>query len=335
MKLLIATCFFLLVATTPGYAQTEEELQQQLEAQKQINELLKQRIRALEQQLLDKAGDAEVIVESTQAATPESAPDKQADDPEQDRALERALVREGLSVLPPGQWELSPGIFWVHDGSNVLRSGRDDYIATLDARVGLPWDSMIGFGIPYIINADREAGDNSGFGDVALRYWKQFRPQSNNKSSLIGSIGYRLPTAEDTTGPVPLGSEFHRISANLSSSRSIDPVVLSGSLFYAHSFSEDINGDDIQPGDSIGLRGSASLAVTPDISGNIGLSVSFIDELEINSVRTDGTDQTAGFLELGAGFLVGKGQFIFLTSDIGITEDAPDFSLGVSLPFRF
>ena len=335
MKLLIFACIFQLAATTPGYAQTQEELKQQLDAQNEINELLKQRIRTLEQQLLDQTSDAEVFADAEPAVATEPAPDKQAGDPEQDRALERALVREGLSVLPTGLWELTPSLFWSHDGSSLLGSGSDNYLATLDARVGLPGASMFGIGLPYIIKADREDGDNSGFGDLVVRYWKQFRPQSKSKPSLIGSIRYRAPTGEDSSDPIPIGSEFHRISVNLSSSKSIDPVVLSGGLFYGHSFSENINGNDFQPGDSVGLSGSASLAVTPDISGSMGLSIAFVDELEVNGDRIDGTERTVGVLGLGAGFVIGNGRFLFLSADIGITDDSPDYSLGVSVPFRF
>lgn len=340
MKFLATLWLLLYTAITPSYAQTEDEFKQQLDAQKEINELLKQRIRTLEQELLNQASNGETFVdgdlsELLATSEPEPEPDQMAGDPEQDRALERALVRQGLSVLPNGVWEIAPSLFWSHDGSSSMRSGRDDYLASLDARVGLPGASMIGIGVPYILKTDREEGDNSGFGDVAIRYWKQFRPKSKGKASITGSIRYRAPTAEDSTGPIPLGSEFHRLSAILSSSKSIDPVVLSGSLSYGHSFSENINGREIQPGDSVGLSGSASLAVTPDISSSVGLSVSFIDEFEVNGNQIDGSKQTVGSLNLGTGFVFGKGQFLSVNANIGITDDAPDFSLGVASPFRF
>jgi Putative MetA-pathway of phenol degradation len=335
MRLLLAAGVVLIFTAIPGYAQTDQELKQQLEAQKNINELLKQRIRTLEQKLMDAGSNSELLVNSNPATIPEPAPEKMAGDPEDNRALERALVREGLSVLPPGIGELATGMYWWHDGSDAFRSQSDDYIATLDARIGLPGGFMFGAGIPYIISAERDEGSNNGFGDASMRFWKQFQAQSDSKPSFIGSIGYRAPTAENSNDSIPLGSEFHRINVYLSSSKSIDPVILSGGLSYDHSFSEKINDTKFQPGDSYGLRGSGSLAITPEISGSLGLSVSFIDELELNGNKTDGTEQTVGFLELGTGFLLGNGSFIFLTSNIGITKDAPDFSLGISLPFRF
>ena len=319
----------------PASGQTIEELKQQLEAQKQINELLKQRIRTLESQTRDSKDDAASMTASTPYTEPEKVPEKEAGDPEEDRALERALVRQGLSVLPSRTWELTPGFVWAHTGSDALRSQRDDYIATLDARIGLPGKTMLGIGIPYYIEADREIGDNSGFGDLSLRAWKQFLAQGDSNPSLVGSLAYNAPTGEDAAGPIPLGSDFHRLRVNLNTSKSIDPLVIFGDLFYSYTFSEDRDGVNIQPGDSIGFRGGTSLAITPDITGNLGLRVTFSDELERNGVKLQGTEQTVGFLELGLGYLLSKRNFLSLSASVGITDDSPDLILGVALPTRF
>ncbi len=335
MKTLLATCMLLLIAAAPVHAQTVEELKQQLEAQKQIVVLLKQRIRTLEKQAAQKPDATATAALSTSSAEPQPLPDKAAGDPEESRALERALVRRGLSVLPQGTWELTPGFVWVHSGSDAVRSSRDDYIATLDARIGLPWGTMLGIGVPYYIEADREVGDNSGFGDLSLRVWKQFLAQGDSNPSLVGSLSYNAPTGEDASAPVPLGSEFHRLRVNLNASKSFDPVVLYGDIFYSYAFSESIDGTKIQPGSYLGARGGASLAITPEITGNLGLRFSFVDELERNGVKLHGTEQTIGSLELGTGFLISKRYFLSLNVDIGITDDAPDLAFGVSLPIRF
>lgn len=335
MKTALAVCMIILHAASSVHAQSVEELEQQLEAQKQLNALLKQRIRTLEKQVAEKQNDTAAVVLSTLHTETESVPDKAAGDPEEYRALERALVRRGLSVLQQGTWELTPGFVWVHSGSDAILSSSDDYIATLDARVGLPWRTMLGIGIPYYIEADREAGSNSGFGNLSLRAWKQFLAQGDSNPSLVGSLSYSAPTGEDASGPVPLGSDFHRLHVNLSASKSIDPLVLFGNIFYSYTFSESIDGTKIQPGSSLGARGGTSLAITPEITGNLGLRFSFVDELQHDGVKFQGTEQTIGSLELGVGFLLSKRNFLSLNADIGITDDAPDFAFGVSLPIRF
>ena len=261
MKSALAACMLILIAVAPIHAQSVEELEQQLEAQKQVNELTRQPVRTLEKQAAEKWDDS----------------------------------------------------------------------AALDARVGLPWGTMPGIGAPYFIEADREAG---GIDDISPRAWKKFLAQGDATPSLIGSLSYNAPTG-DASRPAPLGSEFHRFRINLNASKSIDPMVLYGSIFYNNVFSKSINGVEIQPEDSIGASGGASLAITPDITGNLGMSFSFVDKLEVEGINLRGSERTVGFLTLGSGFLIGKQHFPSFSANIGITDDAPDLTLGVSLPYRF
>ena len=334
-KLLLITAILIASLAPASQAQSIEALEKQLEAQRQINELLKQRIRKLEQELAESRGHVAGVASTRPLDQPETTPQREAGDPEESRALERALVRRGLAILPSGQWELTPGLVWLHSGSELFRTRRDDYLATLEARIGLPWGTMFGIGLPYYIKADREYGDNSGYGDLSLRVWKQLLAQGDASPSLIGSLAYVAPTGEDPDDIVPLGSHYHRLGLKLNLSQSIDPLVLYGDLSYSYSFSEDIDGRDYRPGDSIGIRGGASLAITPSITGNLGLSLSLVDAFEIDGEKLDGSEQTIGLLELGMGFTLSKRYFLSLTGDIGITDDAPDFALGASLPIRF
>ena len=331
----IITTIILSTLSFTSQAESIEDLQKQLEAQKQINELLKQRIQKLEQLLAEKQGETSVALSAKPFDESETVPERRTGDPEERRALERALVQRGLAILPSGQWELTPGLSWLHSGSDLIHTRRDDYLATLEARAGLPWGTMVGVGLPYYIKADRESGDNSGFGDLSLRVWKQLLAQSDSTPSLVGSLAYLAPTGEDPDEPVPLGSHYHRLGLKLNLSKSIDPLVLYGDLSYSYSFSKDIDGIDYRPGDSIGIRGGTSLAITPSITGNLGLSFSFVDEFEIDGRKLDGSAQTIGLLEIGMGFTLSKRYFLSITSDIGITDDAPDYSLALSLPIRF
>ena len=55
---------------------------------------------------------------------------------------------------------------------------------------------------------------------------------------------------------------------------------------------------------------------------------------------SDGTqavaqDQMSGFLSMSLGTRVSDTTIVNTSLGIGLTEDAPDFSLGVSLPIRF
>jgi len=63
--------------------------------------------------------------------------------------------------------------------------------------------------------------------------------------------------------------------------------------------------------------------------------VSVKGEVERDGSRVDGSGRTIGILELGTGFVISKQLYLSISADVGITDDAPDVQLGVSLPVRF
>lgn len=312
-----------LALSGPVAAQSVEELQAQLDAQIRINELLKQRIRTLE-------SEAQVVAVAALPAITASAPARAADDPEEDRALERALVREGIAVLPPGSYEIAPSIGWSHSASDF-----DTYSASVDGRMGLQGGWMIGAGIP-LLSRNTPSGSNSGPGDASFAVWKEIWAQDGTWPSLVANLRYTVPTGEDfTETDIPLGSGFHRLRGGLSMSKSIDPIAFYGGLFYTHTFERNVDGSDLRYGAAYGANVGASLAVTPEISLSTGVSVSFNEERESNGVKIPGSDSTVASVNLGAGILLNKDLFLNISGAFGVTDESPDFSVGVSLPMRF
>ena len=307
----------------PAAAQSVEELKAQLDAQIQINELLKQRIRTLE-------GEAKAVEVAAPLTAPQPAPTRYAEDPEETRALERALVREGIAVIPPGRYEIAPSIGWSHPASDF-----DTYSASVDGRLGLEGGWMIGAGIPLLYR-DTPFGSNSGLGDASFAVWKEIWAQDGTRPSLVANLRYVAPTGEDfTEADVSLGNGFHRLRGGLSMSKSIDPIAFYGGLSYTHTFERTVEGSELQRGAAYGASIGASLAVTPEISLSTGVSVSFNEERETNGVKIPGSDSTSASVNLGAGILLNKDLFLNISGAFGVTDESPDFSLGVSLPFRF
>ncbi len=323
-----------LVMASPAAAQTIEELKAQLEAQMQINELLKHRIRTLEAEADNHT--AQIAAAPTPAARPERAPGGEARDPEEDRALERALVRRGNVVLAPYVAEITPGMFWSHSGSDIGGSSDDLFGATLDARIGLPGGWMVGGRVPFLYRSSDAFGNNSGPGDISATIWKQITAQGGAWPSVVGSIRYTAPTGEDFSEELPpLGSGFHRITGRLSAVKSVDPIAFFGDLSYTHNFTERFNGVEIDRSGVFGVGVGATLAVTPDISLSTGLSFAFEGEAEFDGTNVSGSGTTIGLVELGAGVVLSKDVFLNFTGAFGITDDSPDVTVGVSLPVRF
>ena len=108
-------------STGPVTAQTVDELQQQLARERARSAELMRRIESLEQQLLAR---------QAQTAAP---PDETGT-----RALERALVREGGSLLPAYGLEIEPGFAWVHSDRDDAARLDDAIDGSLGVRFGLP-----------------------------------------------------------------------------------------------------------------------------------------------------------------------------------------------------
>jgi hypothetical protein len=328
MKYMFALAAFL-CAALPAGAETIEELQAQLEAQKQLNALQRQRIETLEAEL---AGRKIAPPARAEVAAPEIA----ADDPEADRALERALQRRGSAVLAPYVVEVAPSLFWSHSGSDATISTDDVYGAGLDGRIGLPNGWMLGAGVPFLHRDIDDVGSNSGIGDVSATVWKSLFTEEGSRPSLVASLRYAAPTGDDIgDDDVPLGTGFHRVTARLSTVKTIDPIAFFGDLSYTHYIDDTISGLDVDRSDRIGFGLGASLAVTPDVSLSAGLDFSHEDEIEINGSDVRGSSTTLGQVELTAGILLTRDVFLNFTSAFGITDDSPDVTLGMSLPIRF
>jgi hypothetical protein len=323
-----------LAMATPATAQTVEELKAQLDAQIQINALLKQRIRTLEAEAANHA--TQIIAAPVPVAKQEGAPRREARDPEEDRALQRALVRRGTAVLAPYVAEVAPGLLWSHSGSDLDGSSDDLFAATLDARIGLPGGWMLGGQAPFMYRSSDAFGDNSGPGDVSAAVWKQVTAQDRAWPSLVGSIRYTAPTGEDFSEDTPsLGPGFHRITGRLSAVKSIDPIAFFGDISYTHNFTNSFSGVEIDRSGIFGVGAGATLAVTPDISLTTGLNFTFEGDAEADGSEISGSGTTIGIVELGAGVVLSKDVFLNFTSAFGVTDDSPDVTLGISLPVRF
>ncbi len=319
----------LLFAASLAAAETVEELEAQLEAQKQINELQRQRIETLEAEL---AGRKIAPPARAAGADPEIA----EGDPEADRALERALQRRGSAVLAPYIVEVTPTLFWSHSGSDAISSTDDVYGTGLDARIGLPGGWMVGAGVPFLHRDVNGVGENTGFGDVSAAVWKSLFTQDDTRPSLVGSLRYTAPTGEDFgEADVPLGNGFHRFEARLSSVKTVAPIAFYGDLAYTYYLDETIAGAKWGRGDAIGFGLGATLAVTPEVSLSVELDAAFEDELEVNGTEVSGSGATLGVVDLSTGIVLSRNVFLIFSSAFGITDDSPDLTLGMSLPIRF
>jgi hypothetical protein len=269
------------------------------------------------------------------------------------RALERTLVQGGALLLPTWQMEFGPSFSYslnqfdfpalIPDGGEVLLGSteveRTVFTTNLDVRIGLPFDSQFELGLPYqwaddetrtrILGApfgqtENRSGD--GVGSLRVGLAKTFMRERGWRPDVVGRVTWDTGSGDRTDNDIFLGGGFESVSASLTFIKRSDPMVFLGSVSY-QTFEED---DDVEPGDQFAFSVGTALAVSPSSSLFATISNQFLAETEFNNDKIDGTDITAVALNLGASTIVARGILLNLTTGIGISEDAPDYSIGLS-----
>jgi len=275
-----------------------------------------------------------------------------------DRALERTLVQEGVLLLPLGQAEIEPSFTYTRrefdtptfvtiDGDTFVGEQeieRNEFEAGATLRVGLPFDSQVEVGIPYnyvdesvnttVGGAPQTSNSESGhgFGDVSLGLAKTLLQEGTGWwPDVIARVTWDADTGKTDDNGVFLGGGFNELSGSLSAVKRQDPLAFVGSVSYAKTFEHD----DIEPGDEVGLSLGTVLAASPETSLSFFFNQTFADDTKFDGDTINGSDQVLGTLSLGAATILGRNVLLSITGEIGLTDDAPDYAIGASLPIRF
>jgi hypothetical protein len=281
----------------------------------------------------------------------------EVDEEAAERALERTLVVTGALLLPVGQAEIQPSFTYIRSqqeaptlflaqGGQLIASQevrRNTFNGNLFLRFGLPFDSQLEFDIPYRYveqqvvtevgfgpRAETES-HGSGFGDISLGLAKTLLRERNWWPDLIGRVTWDTDSGKSSDDGTSLGGGFNELQGSLTMIKRQDPLVFIGSASYGTTFEKD----HIKPGDQLGLSLGALLAASPETSLRVVLSQTFANELKVDGRAISGSDQVIGTLNFGASSIIGRGKFLDLTAGIGLTDEAPDYSVGISVASRF
>jgi hypothetical protein len=274
------------------------------------------------------------------------------------RALERALVQTGALLLQPGTAEIVPGLSYTRReienpgqialltngqlfGTQTLtRTNQTE--ASMLFRAGLPWTSQIEVTVPFdyksVTTANQVGGaalssqttDAWGFGDPAVTLIKQLAYEREWRPSLFGSVGWDTNFGRRSNG-IALGTGYHEIKGSLVAVKRQDPLVFTAGLGYAHSL--EYNG--VQAGDQYSTSLGMFFAVSPETSLRLSPQLIFTDETRVNGARVAGSNQVAGVMTFGALSILAPGVVMDLSTDIGVTRDAPKFAIRAGFPIRF
>jgi hypothetical protein len=171
----------------------------------------------------------------------------------------------------------------------------------------------------------------SGFGDISLGLAKTLLRERNWWPDLIGRVTWDSASGKSSDNGVSLGGRFNELQGSLTMVKRQDPLVFIGSASYGTTFERD----NIKPGNQLGLAVGALLAASPETSLRVVLNQTFVNELEVNGRAISGSDQVIGTLNFGTSSIIGRGKFLDVTAGIGLTDDAPEYSIGIFVANRF
>lgn len=275
------------------------------------------------------------------------------------RALERTLTQSGALLLPPRAYTITPSFSFARNesGSTALATitnpatgvsnaallnqtlRRNEFALRAEVKFGLPWESQLELDVPvhYVRATQRnalggeESANGSGAGDLSLGVAKTLLREKGARPDLIGRLTYNTGTGRRSDGNVSLPGGFRGLTGEIVALKRQDPLAFFASAAYGVSREED----GIKPGDLASLTFGTVLAASPDTSLQFGFSQVHRQKQELNGVKQTGSAQTYGIVSIGASSVLSRNVMLITSVGIGVGEDAPNYSLNVSLPITF
>ena len=209
------------------------------------------------------------------------------------------------------------------------------------------------------------SGKSLGDIEIAARY--QLNQGGGNWPYMIGSFRMKSRTGKDpfevvtdcvtrcvgtTSGTglpleLPTGSGFYSVQPGLTWLFPTDPAVFFGGFSYTHSFKRSnlsrqvLSGQfesigTLAPGDVVGLNFGMGLALNEKTSLSLGIELNSVDRTRQNGVPVLGSVRTQlASLLMGYSYRQSKDTTFNLSVSAGLTQDTPDLTVNIRIPFSF
>lgn len=279
--------------------------------------------------------------------------------------LDAALVRRGGMLLPPGVAELEASATYTNASSDNIsingftifpvlvvgditseRIRRRWTTLSLAGRVGLPHDFQAELRVPYTfaslqrVSADsRETTESAqGIGDVEVGIAKQLYHSRGRWPDLLGRLQWKAATGKgefDAGGDFALGSGFNSFRASVTAVKATDPAAVLVTLGYTKTLAANKAIGRVAPGDALDVSLGTSLGLSPDLALSFSVQQRFVNETQLDGAKVPGSSLELGNLRMGATYTLTSAAAFDFGVAIGLTRDAPDYSLTGTLIQRF
>jgi hypothetical protein len=236
---------------------------------------------------------------------------------------------------------------------------RDFIQGALTARYGITSRIEAELKVPYLYTSFREVAgpgtseiterrvDDACLGDIeGALYWHVIKEKGSipdlifnvRGKSHTGRSPYFLKTnSENEITELPTGNGHWGFSGGMTAVKRSDPVVIFGGLTYFWNVKDKVSETigKVDPGDS--YEGSIGMAYA--LSEKFSLSTTYQHRVttkqRLNGANVPGTFINYGILTLGGGYVPSKNTFLNFTVGVGVTNDAPDVEIRLSMPIGF
>jgi hypothetical protein len=214
--------------------------------------------------------------------------------------------------------------------------------------------------------SDYQLSKGPGLGDISVGGYYQFFKETSSWPDIVGSLRIKAPTGEHPYGiklfnptnnnnfavpkDLPTGNGVWTSSIGLSFLKTTDPAVLFANIGYNYNFKRsfsDISSTlgvrtpgEIKLGDSFQWGAGLALALNERTS----LSLSFAQLISRASrtkqqgagwQRAIGSEANSAVFNVGLTHTLSDKLSVIGNVGVGLTPDAPDFSVGIKLPYTF
>ena len=204
--------------------------------------------------------------------------------------------------------------------------------------------------VPLIAKSDKlKDTTTAGLGDINLgARWEPF-PLKNDRLPLIlfGSLSTKTGDSPYEINPgtdLSTGKGYYSAGIGASTRKYIDPVVLFASASANYGFKEtglnQVRGirilEEFEPGITAGFSFGFAYSFNYDVSMTMSYQQSFNSNTSFkyrdDNEKYTAADQTSSMFSIALGVRVSPETIVNGTLGIGLTEDSPDVSLGLSFP---
>lgn len=256
-------------------------------------------------------------------------------------------------------------------------------IFTLDptVSVGLSDNFIIDANVPYLFRASNfqsggaggaasglveETVHGNGLGDISVGASYRLMKETAGRPDLVVNARVKFPTGRDPYGiefvdvsnsqgnlQVPrqlsTGTGVYSASIGLSALKTLDPMIVFGSMNYYHNFQRSFGDVDEAPGDQPGnvnvgnaIQFGAGMAYALNDKSSISMSYSqrIVQHSRIRRSgeawqRIVGSQGNVALVNLGGTFSLADNLSLVTAVGIGLTDDSPDMLVSVRIPYRF